>query len=270
MLNRLWVAMLTHNTRDAGTDSPTMIIINQYGIDRLHHTFLDTAQRDQEQGEANLYGINVVGPVDPDHLTDSSVRVAIRGDNLWEPEHYVVWGEQPQEPRVVPIAIETDMNMGLSTDRREGHLSLPLRLVDLGSSEMGISRLLMLMTTADVENAGTDDTIELQITDAAGSIIVDYDVPDTPQQDQERAQANFYFVPVGSRFTKNDLNAGSIRLRIQGSDAWLPQSFFLFGLDGAAGRPGSLVPLVHIPNWTLGWMSTDPGEGESSVILPQV
>ena len=99
---------------------------------------------------------------------------------------------------------------------------------------------------------------------------MDFDIPDTPQQDQERGQANLYFVPVSSPFTKGSLNRDAISLRIGGDDAWLPVSFFLFGLDDATGRPEALVPLVHIRNWTLGWLSTDAGEGVPSVTLPQV
>ncbi len=270
-LRYLWAGMLTRNTGDAGTDSRIMLIVNENGFDRLHHTFPDTSQRDQEQGEANLYEIPVAGDnIVPENLNNSSLRVGIRGDDKWAPEHFIVWGERFTSGAITPIAIETDLRLSLSTDANEGNLSFPVRLVDQGSANMSIKRLLILMTTADAPNASTDDPVELQITGVGGSLVVDFNIPDTPQYEQERAQANFYFVPVSSEFTKNSLNSESIRLNIKGSDAWLPKSFFLFGLDDATGRPESLVPLVHIRNWTLGWLSTDSSEGKASVTLPQV
>jgi hypothetical protein len=135
---------------------------------------------------------------------------------------------------------------------------------------MQINRLLMLMTTADEEDAGTESDVKLQITNAAGSVIVDFTVPNTPQEEQERAQANFYFVPVSPGFSLDDLDGDSVRLNIKGQDAWLPQSFFLFGLDTASGRPDFLVPLVHIGDWRHGWLSTDSSEGKSSISLHQI
>lgn len=270
-LRRLWTGMLTKNSRNSGTDSRIVLIVNANGIDRLHHTFPDTSQPDQEQGAANLYETSVTGNfIIPEDLNNSSIRVGIRGNDLWRPQHFVVWGERFSNGAIIPLAIETDLSVGLSTDVNEGNLSLPVRQVALGNANMAINRLLMLMTTANADHTGTDSTVELQITDEEGSIIVDYDIPDTPQADQDKAQANFYFVPVGSSFTRNNLVEGSIRLRIKGSDAWLPQSFFLFGLDDAQGRPESLIPIVHLRNWNRGWMSTDDSEGISSYTLPLV
>lgn len=270
-LRRLWIGMRTWNTPSyAGTNSPIVLIINQAGFDRLHHTFLDTSQSDQEQGQANLYELNVAGSnIIPEDLDNSSIRVGIRGRDLWRPEHSFVWGERFTRGAIIPLAIETNLSTTLSVDKREGNLSRPLRLVSMGSANMQINRLLMLMTTADVNNAGTNSPIGLQIT-SGGVLAVDFDIPDTPQAEQERAQANFYFVPVASPFTRNSLTNTSIRLSIGGTDAWLPDSFFLFGLDDAAGRPESLVPLVHLRTWPHSWLSTDSSEGVSSVVLSLV
>jgi len=50
----------------------------------------------------------------------------------------------------------------------------------------------------------------------------------------------------------------------------LPSVVFLFGLDTttAQGRPTLAVPLVSVPAWTLGPLSTDVSEGKKSVPLP--
>ncbi len=270
-LSSIYVGMLTKNTSDSGTNSKTVLIVNDDGIDRLHHTFGDTSQDDQEQGQANVYRVGVAGSnIIPEHLNNSSVRVGIRGDDLWRPQHYVVWGERLSNGEKIPIAIETDINAGLSTDNTEGPVSLPLRLVNKGSDSMRINRLLLMMTTANSANAGTDSRVELQISSNSGNLLVDFDIPDTPQSDQEKGQANFYFIPVSNPFSKSNLNNRSIRLSIQGTDAWRISSLYLFGLDDATGRPEFLVPLVHISNWSFGELSTDPSEGNASVLLPLV
>ncbi|HEX8874468.1 MAG TPA: hypothetical protein VF780_07530, partial [Nitrosospira sp.] len=151
----------------------------------------------------------------------------------------------------------------LSTDPGEGKLSFAPSRVQLGAPAMIIRRLLMLLLTADKDNADTDDDIELQITAADGRVVVDHVFPDTSQDDLERAQANYYFVPVDIPFTRSELNADSIRLSIKGDDAWIPARLFLFGLSEPEGGqpPEFAVPLVHLPDWPLGTLSTDPGEG---------
>ena len=58
------------------------------------------------------------------------------------------------------------------------------------------------------------------------------------------------------------------RLRILGTDAWLPKTVFVFGLDTPSGRPNDVVTLASVPEWELGWLSTDPSEGSASVMLP--
>lgn len=264
---RVWLGMLTRNTRYSGTNSRIVLIVNEDGNESLHHTFPDTSQDDQEQGEANLYELDVSAQtIERSNLDNSSVRVGIRGADLWRPEHVVLWGEQLTGGAILPVGIETDIGAALSTDQKEGNISLPIRTLALGSDRMTINRLLMLMTTANIKYAGTDSPVELQVS-VDGAIAVDFEIPDTPQQEQERAQANLYFVPVNNPFTKGDLTNSSITLRIKGADMWTPRSFFLFGLDDASGRPESMVPLVHEPKWPHGPMSTDSSEGDASAAL---
>lgn len=287
VLIRLRVGMLTDDSRHAGTDSRIVLIIKEAGSrhDVLHYTFPDTAQRDQERGQANLYEVNrdefihlfSPGVIDTEKLDSSSFRVGIRGNDLWRPKSFVIWGED-DEGAIIPLAIDTNLQpqgtfgppgaVTLSTDASEGKLSFPLPRVGLGSASTPIRRLLMLMTTADEDHAGTNDEFELQITTSDGRLVVDHTSTDTPQDDQERAQANLYFVPVRIPFNRSELNADSIRLRINGDDKWLPASFFLFGLDTDEGEPEFLVTLVHLRTWPFGGLSTDSEEGVESVRLP--
>jgi hypothetical protein len=290
-LKRLWVGMLTHDVSDSGTDSPIVLIINTAGGrgDKLHHTFPNTEQKDQQEGQANLYKVKEddFAPqsfdltVDTDDINTSSIRVGIRGADKWRPKSFVVWGEQKDDGAIIPLVLNTDLQpfvsfagslgaIELSTDASEGKLSFSPRPVQPGSADTQIRRLLMLMTTADEDDAGTDDKIEIRITTSAGTLVVAHEIPDTSQDDQEKAQANFYFVPVITPFTRNDLNDDSIRLSIKGDDAWLPNRFFLFGLDEEERDPDFLVPLIHLPGWPFGWLSTDHEEGEDSYTLPLV
>jgi hypothetical protein len=258
--------MLTRNTGNAGTNSPIVLVINEDGIDRLQKTFEDTPQDDQEQGQANIYQVEVAGSnITPENLNNSSIHVGIRGNDLWNPEHFVVWGERFTGGEIIPMAIETSLGVGISTDQTEGKLSFPLRRVASGNGKTQINRLLILMTTANHKDAGTDSNLTLKIINSGGTAVVDFDIPDTPQDEQERGQANLYFSPVNTPFTKGHIK--EIRLIIGGEDAWEPASFFLFGIDNTSGRPGTLVPLVHIPNWGLSKLSTDSSEGLSFVSL---
>jgi hypothetical protein len=69
-------------------------------------------------------------------------------------------------------------------------------------------------------------------------------------------------------FSKGDLDDSSVTLRLKGLDIWEPASFFLFGLDTAAGRPEAIVPLVHLPEWPFGFMEADATNGVASINLP--
>jgi len=263
--------MLTRNNAGSQTDSRTVMVVNQGGLDRLHHTFQDTPQSDQERGDANLYEIDVAGDgIETDNLDNAYVRIGIRGSDEWRPEHVFVWGERATGGDIIPIAIETDIGTRLSTDAGEGNISIPLRPVGRLGRTQRINRLLMLMTTRDSKDSGTEHQIELEVTTGAGNLAVKFTVRGTDQEDQKRGQANFYFVPVTTRLTRADLNNNSVRLRILGDDAWRPASFYLFGLDNASGRPERLVPLVHLRTWPHGTMSEDRDEGPPSVPLALV
>lgn len=179
------------------------------------------------------------------------------------------WEDQDEEI-AVPIGIETDITTVLSTDKGEGKVSIPIRRAFVGYGDMSIQRLLMVMRTVDYKYSGTDSPIQLRIEVPGGNATV-YDIPDTPQKEQDRGQANLYLVPVVSPFTWNELNTGgSVTLRIGGLDALLPHSFFLFGLDEASDKPRNMVPLVSEPDWLHGRMSQDPAEDdkEGHVELP--
>jgi hypothetical protein len=282
--------MLTRNTRHSGTNSRIVLIVNENGHEQLHYTFpKDTYQADQERGQANIYRIE--GRFWFDDLTHSSIRIGIRGNDLWAPEHFFIWADTWQQPEgrptnlpairdIVPIAIEVDIKergepIKLSTDVNEGRISCPIYLASTGASDMPIRQLLMLLTTKnEPEWAGSNSQLSLKIVNE-GNFIVDFNTIDTPQSDLEEGQANWYFVPVSSIFTKSEFMNGTAYLDILGSDAWKPENFFLFGLNIVDSSPNTIVPLVHISSWSSIFpftpcLSTDPSEGDAGVILPKV
>jgi hypothetical protein len=153
----------------------------------------------------------------------------------------------------------------LSTDESEGDISHSLSRVGLGGPDVRIERLLLLTVTGFEEGAGTDSPVTLQI-GGPDELVVDYDLPDTPQFDLEANTVNWYFVPVVVPFTKRELGERSIRLSIDGDDLWRPNQIYLFGLDRSRGRPHQVVPLVN--SGPEVFLSTDPTEGAASVLLP--
>jgi hypothetical protein len=293
VLHTLWAGMVTRAGEQSGTDSSIVLIINEAGgrPDLLHHTFPDTAQRDQETGQANVYAITkdeIQAPLgesplfSAEQLNESSVRVGIRGDDAWRPETFFVWGEQ-DDGLIMPLALTMNLDrpvvghvlngIVLSTDASEGKTSFALGRVRLGTASQRLQRLILLLVTADQEDAGTNDKIELQIVTRDGRVVVNHVFGDTAQDDLERAQANLYIVPLDNKldtpFSREQLNDDAIRLRIRGRDAWLPERLFLFGTEDI-GQPDAVVPLVHLPVWPFGALSEDSGEGEAQVTLPLV
>jgi hypothetical protein len=267
----LFLAFLTRNENDAGTSSALNLTVNVNGDDVLDRDY----ESDVGDGEAGLSGFGVMPtPFDSNGMTNSSTRLGIRGNNAWAPQHLLVFGHvlpdfQPE--RTVALAMETDLTHWLSTDPSEGHLSIPVRLVGQGDSTTLIRRVLLLVRTIwSTDDAGTDSSIELEVT-AGGNLVLKQEIGDTPQPDLEEATINWYTLDAAVPFTRGDvLSNGRVRLKILGDDAWRPMLLYAFGLDTAAGRPNEVVNLVSVPVWTEGWMSTNPSEGTPSVDLPVV
>ena len=184
-------------------------------------------------------------------------------------------GREATSGRFIPLAVELDIETPVSAfpERLSPNIdnakhSIPLRHVGLGNDSTVIRRVLLLVRTSDIDDADTNDPIELEIV-AGGNIVLQQEITDTPQHDRQLKHANWYFVDVSVPFTRGDvLSNGLIRLRIKGQDAWLPWEAYVYGFDTAEGRPNEIVLLVSMSDWSLGWLSTDSSEGQDSVLLP--
>jgi hypothetical protein len=268
--DNLFLAVLSRNEGDAGTSSPLNVTVNVDGDDIVDNDY----RSEIDDGEAGLLdGSSLPAPFESNGLTHSSIRLGIRDDDAWGPQHVLLFAQaMPDfEPgRTVALAMETDLTLWLSTDASEGHLTMPVRLVSPGSSATLIRRVLLLVDTiwqyrSDTE---TDSPIQLEVT-AGGNLVLKQEIDDTPQPDLEAATTNWYVMDAAVPFTRGDVLAnGGIRLSILGDDAWRPMRLYVFGFDTAAGRPNEVVSLVSVPVWSQGWLSTDTSEGSPSIDLP--
>lgn len=273
-IDDLWLAALTKDEDDAGSSDRFNLTINIDGADVFRRDFLlgwnltnqgGTRLRD---GQAGLEQAEPATPFDGDKLTNSSVRIGLRGDNAWGPRHVMVIGREQQREasagRFVALAMATDIERWLSADSDEGKLTMPVRHVRAGSSNTVIRRVLLLVYTDRGSDTDTESDVKLQI-HASGQLLVDQKIT----HDFDRVRAYWHFLPVERPFTRADVvSKGGIRLSILGTDAWLPQTVFVFGLDAEEGPPREVVTLSAIPKWDLGWLSTDTSEGASTVPLP--
>jgi hypothetical protein len=292
-LRRLWVAMLTRDEEDSGTDSQIALTVKEDGADRLYHLFPDTSQNDQERGQPNLYEVPeelvLSAKISPENFVVAGLD--IRGDDAWQPEVVIVWGERLGDGAIIPLAVNLEpeftpenQKVTLSTDPDEGLTGIPLQRVTLGTAQTQIKSVLLVINTSSEEDSGTDDLLEFRVSTISLGIYttrVPYPLYDSPQEDLETGLPNLYEVfqqvpsPPPYAFYRAQLLPNSISLAIEGDDQWIPSSLFMFGLDSHSllSRPGpvrQVVPLVHLPLWNLGELSTDPNEGRSEVVLPLV
>jgi hypothetical protein len=279
IVDNLWLAALTKDEDNAGSDDRFNLTVNIDGIDVVvrdygigwrqagtgGNQFLRTGLLDGQAGIESSNPLTV--PFESAGLTHSSIRLGIRGHDAWAPEHVLLIGRtQPSftPGQIVALAMETEISSWLSSDNDEGHLTMRLRLVSPGNSASLIQRVLLLIYTDGGNDVETENSVQLQI-GAGGGIVLSKTITD----DLNRLTAHWYFLDVDTPFTQAGMIAnGSIRLRILGTDAWLPKTVFVFGLDTASGRPNEVVTLASVPDWELGWLSNDPSEGSPSVLLP--
>ena len=270
----LWLAHLNRDTEDAGSDSNINLTINLEGEDVVDRDLGD------DVGDAEAYmnfGEQLDTPFDSAALTNSSIRIGVRGDDAWAPGDVLVFGQSTAEFSsgvAVPLALETGLTAFLSTDPSEGPLTVPLRRVDPGNSSTIIRRVLLLVHTQwsggglfPGDDSGTDSAIQLEVF-AGENLVLREEIADTSQTDLERGTSNWYVIDPLVPFTRGEVQAGGrIVLSILGNDAWKPMVLFVFGLDTASGRPNQVVSLVSRPVWGPRWMSTDESEGDPSVDL---
>jgi hypothetical protein len=269
--------ILVAKTRDednAGTENRHNLTVNIDGVEVFNLDFFGLGGIPRGETELNENDfLGALGPIpwlvatpfDSNDLTDSSIRLGIRGDDAWAPQHVLLIGRVPPEwspGRSIPLAVETDLTTWLSSDPDEGNLTMRLRLVGQGNGAMVIRRVLLVISTSRTQHADTESDVRLQIA-AAGTIVLSAKISHA----FGRHKTYWHFLDV-EPFTRNDVGPNDIELSILGRDAWLPGLVFIFGVDTETGRPNEMVTLVAIRSWDLGWLSTEVNEGQPSVKLP--
>jgi len=273
-IDDVWLAALTKDEDDAGSKNQFNLTVDIDGGDVFGQDFLlgwnlpGQGSSGLRDGQAGLQqGKPPAAPFESAALSHSSVRLGLRGNDAWAPRHVLVLGRaQPdfQPGRIVALAMETDIRRWLSADSDEGKLTMPVRLVGPGTSDTVIQRVLLLVYTDRGNEIDTESDIKLQIA-ASGQLMLDKKIT----HDFNQVRAHWHFLEVERPFTRADVvSKGAIHLSILGTDAWLPKTVFVFGLDTAEGRPDQVVTLSAIPKWDLGMLSTDAAEGSASIALP--
>jgi hypothetical protein len=178
IINQIFMTTETwHNKEDAGTESILNLTINLNGSDILDYNleFQEplNSHEHTERGNAGFTLPMRIDAFDTNLLTDSSIRLGIRGDDAWAPQNVFLFGRTDDRSQVpVPLAIETDLDVWLSTDNGEGHLTTPIRLVRSGNDPpiREIRRVLLVISTGPNDDDGTDDDIELEIRGSDGRV----------------------------------------------------------------------------------------------------
>jgi hypothetical protein len=267
-------AIRTRTNKFSGTSARPWLVVNQRDCDCLNRPMLSAETVGSfQRGQSLFYYQSLpAGGMAECHddcigQDDMYVRLDSPSANLWEPEVVIVWGRSKEKGQV-PLALELDQPLGLSTDQREGFISAPVRRVLLGDDDTMIRRLVMVVVTYDAPYAGTDDPIWVRVMTPKGRVVY-HIITDTPQMDLEINSANIYEIPVETPFTRGQLRAGEpceITLGIHGSDKWIPKKVRLFGLDDPSERPEYVVPLAGVRE--PGPLSADPKKGVPTISLP--
>lgn len=198
IVEKVWLAALTRDADDAGSDADLNLVVNIDGEDVLDTDYTT----DQSDSDAMLFDPKVLDPpLDLTAATHSSIRLGVRGDDAWGPQHVLLFAETPPgftPGRTMALAMETDLPEWLSTDPSEGPLTIPLRLVSPGDSDTLIHRVLFIVDTAWSNLTGdteTESPIELEVT-VGGAVVLRQEIADTSQSDLERGVTNWYEAPA--------------------------------------------------------------------------
>src|SRR5262245_23818824 len=131
IFDNLHLAVRTRNIDDGGTSSGFNLTVNVDATDILDQNF----SVDLDQGEATLLGGPFPETLDSNLLTNTSVRLGIRGDDAWAPQDVLLFGLAFERNELAALAMETDLSDAglLSTDDREGKLTMQNQLISRGS-----------------------------------------------------------------------------------------------------------------------------------------
>lgn len=105
IINRIFMATETwHNKEDAGTESSLNLTINVNGSDILDQNIAFQEPLNSyghtEKGNAGFTLPIQIDSFDTNLLTDSSIRLGIRGDDAWAPQNVFLFGRTDDRSQV--------------------------------------------------------------------------------------------------------------------------------------------------------------------------
>jgi hypothetical protein len=188
----------------------------------------------------------------------------------------MLWGEAADTGELQPLAIATDLapaphvvtgealgGLRLSTDAAKGLTSYPLRKMRFGFRNDVIHRLLVVEYTPDGRGTSVAPELTIETTDPEMDLS-DWTLGPVGASGKACFHMSFFFTVLhNGPFTRDRIKA--VTLRNTSRDAWRPANLFLFGFTSA---PTVLIPIVYMPEWNFGFLSTDRTEGDESVSLP--
>src|SRR5262245_4737319 len=141
LVDDLILVAKTRDEEDAGTNTRHNLTVTIDGVDFFNLDFPFEGIRRDETGYQENDFLGQIGPIpwlvanpfESSDLTHSSIRLGLRGDNAWGPQHVLLIGRVPPQwspGRSIPLAIETDLTNWLSTNPNKGPLTMRLRLVE--------------------------------------------------------------------------------------------------------------------------------------------
>lgn len=289
LLTELYVATRTRNTADADTDNlPVLVVRRDDDIVFTKPLFGGAFRTARGAGAVWRFDVREV------NLDSAGLRFELwaSGNDAWSPEHVIAWGisGERREERVIPLAAFLDLaspltqegrGVWISGDTGEGERTLFIPSVDRGRDSTRARRLIVVSATdpygamfptaagpgGAFGDTGTVGPLTLQA-GGAGRLLASYTLPGTPQGDLGHGAGAFYIVDLAAPFSRLDLDGGGFTLTIESEDWWKPDYFAVFGVDTVDFGPNALIPFVAASAFDLKQMSSDPGEGWHSVVLP--
>jgi hypothetical protein len=291
ILAELYVAARTRNVEDADTDDLPVFVVRR-GSSIVFSKPLFGGSTRVSRGAGAVWRMDVR----ESNLDDANLTFELHasGDDAWAPEHVIVWGTSGRigEEIVIPMAAFLDLaspvshpdaGTWISTDTSEGDRVLFIPAIGRGLDSTRAQRIIVVTATdpyggmfpaavgppTSFEDQGTSASLTLQA-GAPGKLLLSYTLPATKVGGNlRRGEGAFFVADLAAHFSRQDLQGGALTLTIDEFDQWVPDYFAVFGIGPTLGRaPRVLIPFVAATGFQLKIMSSDPGKGFHSAILP--
>jgi hypothetical protein len=117
-----------------------------------------------------------------------------------------------------------------------------------------LKTIVVVHTTADEPNAGSDANFELEIGRPGADLVKPF--PNNPNvNERERGQMDLYKIDVSRDNVNTEVAGFNLVMKIKSGDGWLPASILVFG----ESKDHELIVLGDRQIWEDGWFDKGPG-----------